>query len=303
MLSTLYDARNPKRRRVEGGFAPPPVRQYLWNRLASATLFRASLAALLLLAQPAAAARSDWSRQSQSELRLLLVPGSGPTLRGGVDIVLEPGWHTYWRNPGDTGVPPAFDFSRSVNVKAIEVHYPTPRRHQDDTGVSLIYDDEVVFPLSVVPERPEMPVTLRLHGSFGVCREICLPVAADAEVTLPTAPRPDPLSEALLQRFVALVPGPPTAGILAVESVSVADDALDVAVRMPDSSDADLFVDAPQGWYLGQPTFVSRTDGVSHYRVSLQGRPKEAPVSGQTFRFVAVAGGRAAESEITLGSS
>src|SRR3954447_15037700 len=93
MLSTLYDARNPKRRRAEGGFPPPTVEQYLWESWGSATLFRASLAALLLLAQPAAAARSEWKRQDQSELRLLLVPGSGPTLRGGVDIGLEPGWH------------------------------------------------------------------------------------------------------------------------------------------------------------------------------------------------------------------
>lgn len=276
------------------------VSQYLWKRPRTATLFRIGFSALVIGAEPAAAARSGWLAQERSQVRLLLSPAADGTLAGGVDISLDPGWYTYWRTPGDAGVPPVFDFSRSENVANVKVGYPAPERHQGEGGTSLIYRDEVVFPLVVKPVRPDAPVTLRLHGSFGVCREICLPVAVDAEVALRPGSPPDPLSDALLQRFGSRVPGPPDPDRFAVQRIAVAGDALDIAVRMPDSSVADLFAEPPSGWYLGQPAFVSRDGGVSHYRLALEGAPRGADVGGQRFRFVAVAGGRAIEQEAVI---
>jgi len=268
-----------------------------------ATATPARLLVVICLAAPAAAlaARSDWVAAEQSQLRLL-VGGEAAhgRLRAGVEIVLEPGWYTYWRNPGEAGVPPRFDFSGSTNVAAVEVLYPAPERYDDGVSVSLIYRDEVVFPLLVTPAAPGSPVRLELDAEFGVCREVCIPTGAGAAVDVPASPDPDPLAEARVKRYEARLPQPPEPGRFDVESVTVAGDALDIAVRMPESGYADLFAEPPAGWYVGQPTFVAREGEVSRYRLPLAGKPPDAPIAGQTFRFVAVAGGEAIEEVVAV---
>ncbi len=268
----------------------------------SASAARLIAAALLLSPSPAFAARSDWSKADESQLRLLLTaPQDDGKVEGGIEIQLEPDWYTYWRNPGEAGVPPAFDFSGSENVANVEVLYPAPIRHDDGTSVSLIYSDQVVFPLKVTPRVPGKPLTLRLQAQFGVCSSICIPTNVNSEVRLDPNPGPDPVSMERVRAFKERVPGPPEPGRLDIEAVSVADDnALLIDVRMPDSSYSDLFADPPEGWYVGQPRRVDRAGGITRYRLSLAGRPDGVAVEGQTFRFVAVAGGDAIEQAVTI---
>ncbi len=266
----------------------------------TATLRSLLLAVALAAPAEALAARSDWSAADQSQLRLLLGPGDGGRLAGGIEIVLEPGWHTYWRNPGEAGVAPVFDFSGSVNVAGVEVRYPVPERQDDGTSVSLVYRDAVVFPLDVTPVDPAEPVTLQLTAMFGVCSDICIPTRTSSAVMLPVAAPADPLSEALLERFEPRIPGPPEPGRFDIERVAVEDDALIIEVRMPASSYSDLFAEPPAGWYLGQPTLVSRAEGVARYRLPLEGRPSGVALKGQRIRFVAVAGGDAIEKAVEI---
>src|SRR6185436_7295344 len=138
-------------------------------------IFRATLILALALPASAIAARSDWSQSDKSRMRLLLTPGKDGSIEGGVELLLESGWYTYWRNPGEVGVPPVFDFSGSENVADVEVRYPTPMRKVDGGVTSLIYRDEVVFPLSVIPKKAGAPITLRVEAKFGVCMQICVP--------------------------------------------------------------------------------------------------------------------------------
>jgi DsbC/DsbD-like thiol-disulfide interchange protein len=233
-------------------------------------------------------------------MRLLVTPHEDGTVEGGIEILLEPMWYTYWRNPGEAGIPPIFDFSGSDNVADVQVLYPAPERHDDGTSVSLIYRDEVVFPLKVTPADPAKPLILRVAATFGVCSAICVPTSADSEVTLDLMPSPDPLSAARVRSFERRVPGAPEPGRLDIESVIAADDELLIDVRMPDSTYADLFADPPTGWYVGQPAFVERSGGITRYRLSLRGRPRDSVLSGQTFHFVAIAGGDAIEEAVTL---
>jgi DsbC/DsbD-like thiol-disulfide interchange protein len=267
-------------------------------------LFRLALLLALIIPAEAVAVRSDWAAADEAQMRLLLAgPREGGTkdgIRGGIEVILEPGWYTYWRNPGEAGVPPVFDFSGSTNVADVDVLYPAPERYDDGTSVSLVYRDEVVFPLLVTPAVADAPITLHVEMIFGVCSKVSIPTRASSAATLaPGAPH-DALSEARLQRFAPPVPKAAEPGRLAIESVSVEDEALLIDVRMPDSTYTDLFADPPQGWYIGQPAFVSRSDGVSRYRLSLAGKPQEAAIRGQTFRFVAVAGGEAIEEAIEI---
>lgn len=266
----------------------------------TATLIR--IVVILGLAAPTGvlAARSEWSTADRSQLRLLIAQPEDGSIEGGIEIVLEPGWHTYWRNPGETGVPPIFDFTGSDNVAEVEVLYPAPERYDDGASVSLIYRDEVVFPLAVTALRPGEPVILRVDASFGVCREICIPTRTGSEVTLSPSRQPDPLSAARLESYRPRVPKAPEPGRFEVEKIEVEADALLIDILMPDTAYADLFAEPPPGWNLGQPTLISRAGGTARFRLALAGRPDGADIIGQHFRFVAVAGGEAIEEAVTI---
>src|SRR5262249_29648678 len=94
------------------------------------------------------------------------------------------GWKTYWRYPGDSGVPPRFDFAGSQNVKSVEVVWPAPRRFSDESGITIGYKDGVVFPLRIVPQDAAKPVLLRLKADYAVCEKICIPAEGRAELLL-----------------------------------------------------------------------------------------------------------------------
>src|SRR5215813_3095037 len=133
-----------------------------------------------------AADESPWSDDVRSATRI--VAGSGKNgdaqLRAGVEIKMQPGWKTYWRYPGDSGVPPHFDFSGSENLKAATVLYPAPHLFTDETGQTLGYKDSVIFPLVVSPLEPGKPVQLRLKIDYAVCEKLCVPAEGHAELTL-----------------------------------------------------------------------------------------------------------------------
>src|SRR5271156_4567211 len=96
---------------------------------------------------------SPWQRDGHSAVRLLAGSRSGSVLLGGIGFQLEPGWKTYWRTPGDSGVPPRFDFSKSDNVEAVTILWPAPTKFDDGAGgFSLGYHDQVVLPLRIGPE-------------------------------------------------------------------------------------------------------------------------------------------------------
>jgi len=255
---------------------------------------------LFLTPGVALAARSGWSPADQSQMRLLLTRASDGGLEAGVEIVLEPGWYTYWRNPGEAGVPPVFDFSASENLSDVEVRYPAPLRKDAGGATSLIYQDEVVFPLTLIPRDASLPITLRLSAKFGVCSEICVPTQSSAEVTLQPDAAADPLSTERLRGFEERVPKAAEPGRFDIEAVADSGDALTIDVRMPESSYSDLFAEPPEGWFIGQPAFVARIGGVSRYRLPLSGRPRDAQIKGQKFRFVAVTSGEAIEKAVEI---
>src|SRR3954469_11942572 len=125
---------------------------------------------------------SPWQRDAHSAVRLLAGSRSGAVLLGGIAIQLQPGWKTYWRTPGDSGVPPRFDFSKSDNVEAVTVLWPAPLKFDDGAGgYSLGYHNTVVLPLRIVLKSADKPVTLRADIGYAVCAKLCIPVEANAE--------------------------------------------------------------------------------------------------------------------------
>src|SRR5690242_10263841 len=153
---------------------------------------------------------SPWQRDAHSALRLLAGSRSGTVLLGGVAIQLQPGWKTYWRTPGDSGVPPRFDFSKSDNVEAVTVLWPAPTKFDDGAGGhSLGYHDQIVLPLRIVAKSADKPMILRADISYAVCEKICIPVEAKAELAFTSVASTE---DASLSAALDTVPKPANVG-------------------------------------------------------------------------------------------
>src|SRR3954468_3297609 len=135
--------------------------------------FRAGLIAALVawssMPQARAQDSSPWVKDGHSAVRLLAGSRSGAVLLGGIAIQLQPGWHTYWRTPGDSGVPPRFDFGKSENIEAVTILWPAATKCAEGAGgVSRGYKKQVVLPWGIGAKSPDKPVTLRADINYAV---------------------------------------------------------------------------------------------------------------------------------------
>ena len=132
---------------------------------------------------------SDWTGEPHAAARLIaggaVKSGDVTELRAGIEIRLDPGWKTYWRYPGDSGVPPTFDFSASENVKSVTALWPAPERFADGAGGhSIGYVGDIVLPLRIVPRDARQRSLLRVKLGYAVCGNLCVPAQADLDLTL-----------------------------------------------------------------------------------------------------------------------
>lgn len=99
-------------------------------------------------------------------------------------ITLDDGWKTYWRAPGDTGIPPSFDLGASENLAGIALHWPSPEISYQNGVRSLGFSGQLILPIEVTPARDG---AVRLAGvvQIGVCEDVCLPVTFDFDAVLP----------------------------------------------------------------------------------------------------------------------
>lgn len=255
----------------------------------------------------AAAARaqdaSSWQRDSHSALRLLAGSRSGTVLLGGIALQLQPGWHTYWRSPGDSGVPPRFDFSKSDNIEAVTVLWPAPAEFDDGAGGhSLGYHDQLVLPLRIVTKNADKPVTLRADVSYAVCEKICIPVDAKAELAFTSVVSTE--DQAL---FAALdtVPKPANIGDpnpLTIRDVKREGQSVVVDVATPDARDVNLLVEGPTpDWALPIPVPDAHSPpGVRRFSFALEGLPPGAKPDGAALKFTLIGPDKAYEFNVNL---
>lgn len=161
-------------------------------------------AAAIVEAQPRVA--SDWAQAQSAALRLIAADRSpdGKVFRAGIEIRLAPNYKTYWRAPGDSGVPPTVSFAGSTNVASADLLFPMPHVFDDASGRSVGYKDHVVWPVHVTPSDPALPVTLSVKVDYGVCDKLCIPAEGKAVLTLPE--RGSVENETLVDASERLVP-------------------------------------------------------------------------------------------------
>jgi DsbC/DsbD-like thiol-disulfide interchange protein len=248
---------------------------------------------------------SPWSGDQRSAARLLAAERSesagAAILRAGLEIKLSEGWKTYWRYPGDSGVPPRFDFSQSDNVGAVDVLWPAPHRFSDQGDNSIGYTTDVVLPLRIAPRNPTKPVTLRLKLAYAICQKLCVP--ADASTQLLVSGR-STFYDATLKAAEARVPKPATLGAdapLSNRAVRREDSAgrarIIVDVAAPDAADTQLFAEGPTSdWALPVPEPVpGAPPGLQRFAFALDGLPPGIRADGALLKLTLVSADQAIE--------
>jgi len=266
--------------------------------------FAAAALASLFSLQSQAQDSSAWLKDGHSAVRLLAGSRSGAVLLGGIAFQLQPGWHTYWRTPGDSGVPPRFDFSKSENIEAVTVLWPAPVKFADGAGgTSLGYQKQVVLPLRIVAKNADRPVTLRAEINYAVCEKLCIPVEANAELAFTSVASTE---DSALFAALDTVPKPATVGDpnpLTIRDVKRdGKNGVLVDVAAPDTADVNLFVEGPTpDWALPVPTLVvPGPPGIKRFAFDLDGLPPGAKPDGAALKLTLVGGERAYEFNVNL---
>jgi DsbC/DsbD-like thiol-disulfide interchange protein len=267
--------------------------------------FTAALLASSLAVEARAQDASPWIRDGHSAIRLLAGSRSGTVLLGGIAIQLQPGWKTYWRTPGDSGVPPRFDFSKSENIEAVTVLWPAPTVFDDGAGGhSLGYHDQLVLPLRIVAKNTDKPVTLRAEVNYAVCEKLCIPVEANPELAFTSAASTE---DSALLAALDTVPKPANIGdpnpltIRDVKREGKTTVLVDVAAPA-DAGKVGLFVEGPTpDWSLPVPKAVEHSPaGVKRFSFELDGVPPGTNPEGAALKLTLVGGDRSYEFNTNL---
>jgi DsbC/DsbD-like thiol-disulfide interchange protein len=251
-------------------------------------LILACVALFAAFTAPAAAQDGDfasaWAKSHHSAVRLIAggrTPDGG--YRIGVEIKLAGTFKTYWRVPGDAGVPPIFDWSSSENAGSVALRWPAPQRFVDAGVTTIGYKDRVIFPAVVRAADAAKPTTITLQLDYAVCDRICIPAKASATLRLPEAAETRMTAD--LDGFRARAPrllelGKANGG-LGLASAAWAPDkarpAVDLSITLAaGASLADAFLEGPDGWHFGAPQQVMIEADKIQLRVPVEDRPKNA---------------------------
>ncbi len=242
---------------------------------------------MLVLGAPAALAgetASAWADSSHSAVRLIAggrTPDGGYRL--GVEIRLKGSFKTYWRVPGDAGVPPVFDWSASRNAGSVSLRWPAPARFVDAGVTTIGYKDRVIFPVVARAAEAGKPVTMTLALDYAVCDRICIPAKASATLTLPEAAETDQTAEldAFRARTPRIVEPGKANGGLGLGAVAWVPEkgkqAVDLTVTLgAGASLADAFLEGPDGWLFGAPQQLVIEGDRLQLRIPVDDKPKGA---------------------------
>jgi DsbC/DsbD-like thiol-disulfide interchange protein len=280
--------------------APGFCHPLFWRRCGTGLAF-----SLLALAATSGAATSDslkpgafssaWSGTASDKAEMRLVAG---TARGqgrylaAAEIKLAGNAVTYWRVPGDAGVPPTFSFQGSTNLATADVAYPAPLRINELGLEAFGYRSDVAFPIAIMARDPGRPVHLRLTLDYAVCDNICLPARSVAELDLPQTGTSD--AEQIIAQAAARVPATLTKSAAAQEFVIKADPAAAHPTWVFDwkgPKPTDLFAEAPDGWDIETHRLSERSFSLVAVQQPPQSLPTRVPTqltvttSGQAYVF------------------
>ncbi|HYM99220.1 MAG TPA: protein-disulfide reductase DsbD domain-containing protein [Aestuariivirgaceae bacterium] len=260
-----------------------------------------TLAAVFPPAEASSTASAD-----RSAARLFQASTSDGAWTAGIEIKLADGWKTYWRIPGDSGVPPQFDWSKSTNLKSVTIGWPAPRRYHDAAGETIGYTTRVVFPLHIEPVDSAKPVDAVVSLFYAVCKDICIPVETDLALEFSPSPQPSPSDKMLLDSFAARIPAASSSSMIpAIQALRLARLAeghvLEVTLKdsLP-SKITDIFVEGYPKAYFRRPAPAQPGPVASAFHLTVDGLDNAAELRGKQLTVTVVSGAASLVQSLTV---
>ncbi|OAP49549.1 protein-disulfide reductase DsbD domain-containing protein [Sinorhizobium americanum] len=266
-------------------------------------LAKASLLVALFLPSQSAAATSDWLTSPGGAIRLVASPpkpdGSIPAV---LEIKLESGWKTYWRDPGASGIPPQITLDPAGGVALEAIRFPAPKTFGEGPGRYVGYDSSVAFPLTLKRVSGEKDLTVRATVFLGVCEDICIPVQGTLDLTLKGGVFDNPLDGARIDEAVAALPKPPS------EDFRVTKTAFDeqagtihLDLRLPrNEGKPEIFLAGPAGISFGAPVVGDLSGDERRVDIPVKLFGKDRKIGGKAIALTVRAGYRSMETTLAF---
>ncbi|MEM9279841.1 MAG: protein-disulfide reductase DsbD domain-containing protein [Pseudomonadota bacterium] len=237
------------------------------------------------------AAATEWHDLGGGKARLLasLDPATGK-VDAALEVKLEPGWSTYWRYPGSSGIPPLLDFSGSNGFEAGDIQFPAPAL----LGIGDLryagYKKSVTFPFEG-KAYPGVKSDIHLKLLIGICAEVCIPAKAEMKITADELLSSDPLANQVISFSKLTLPRPMDAEELVIDEPYVENRRLMIAVKNRKSAkQPSLFVEGPSKWYLEPAKLVEQTEDTALFSLNVSRAPKDADIMAEKLTYTLVNG-------------
>ncbi|MEJ6845573.1 protein-disulfide reductase DsbD domain-containing protein [Sinorhizobium fredii] len=273
------------------------------NKKMAHRLAKASLLAAIFLPMPSQAASSAWVTSPGGAFRLVASQprpdGSIPAI---LEVKLEPGWKTYWRDPGASGIPPQITFDPSGGVALEAIRFPAPKTFSEGPGRYVGYDSSVAFPLVLKRVGDEKDLAVRASVFLGVCEEICIPVQGTLDLTLKSGDFDNPLDGARIEKAVASLPEAPSDDFRITKSAFDEEAGIiRLDLRLPqDAGKPEIFLAGPAGFSFGPPVVADRGGAERRVDVPVKLSGKDRKIAGKPIALTVRAGDRSMETTLAF---
>lgn len=262
-----------------------------------------SAVAALVPFYSAHAEMSAWADNEGGRMRLVaLAPDARGKIRAALQIEPKPGWITYWKEPGNSGIPPQITIAAASGVTLDAIAYPVPKHFFNGAIEDIAYDAPVTLPLSLTAAG-KGPVTIDAAAFIGICKDICIPFQANLQLKLGPAIQSHPQEEAILQAADASLPKPPsqdfdvTAHAMSPDRKTLA---LDLVLPGEGKAAPDIIVTGPSGYAFTKQIGGKRDGATFKVDISIGKLPKDYDVSGKQWSVLVIDGARAMETTLAF---
>lgn len=234
-------------------------------------------------------------------MRLVLLPANAEGRREGV-LLVEPkrGWITYWKEPGDVGIPPSITPAPGADYTVARIDFPVPKLLSTGDMQDVGYDHPVALPLVLDNAGGDTPISL--SAFVGVCQNICIPFQADLTVDPAAEIGVDPAEVALVEEAKRLVPPGPSEDFRVVGHAMRPDGkSLEISLHLPPGTPSpQVFVSGPSGHVYVEGKASAGADDETLYTVPIGKLPKGYTVAGKRWGILVVAGHRTMETTLAF---
>lgn len=270
---------------------------------------RIAIAASLLLAAPfmptaAQAETTDWATNEGGRMRIVaLAPDARGTVRGALQIEPKAGWFTYWREPGDAGIPPHISFPEASGVSLKKMSYPVPQRFDNGEAREIGYDMAVSFPFELSVKDQSQSSVITASAFIGICRNICIPFKADFNLSLQADAGTSFAEAMIINDAEAKLPEAPSTDF-SVTQYAVSSDGNTLHLRLQLPKDApkkpQVIVTGPEGHVLFSDGNGTREDESYSLELPIGKLPKDYRMKGKRWGILVLAGKRAMETSLAF---